>query len=304
MSTKRKILLLGGWLAAACCVIPSHGSERDELPKIAQTLGEQHAASPRVVCSTGGSGYSAGTGTVFGKTKREYTVGTNAHVVEGSNSITCQFFGDGYPVNVDATLWRMMYRDGEDFAVLTIPREALEEYDPPILPLAPYGRAAVVKDEPISSAGCPKAREPMAWKGRNIGEFGKIRTFKPAPEQGQSGSGIAQWNGDYLELRSILCYRMDGDNAPREELDFDRNLGGALDFRNMYDALGVRSGSRSTVRNVGDVVSNNSRFVPAVASVPSTKTVGGYAIRPAVARLTAQEVREMGIDVPLSPTSE
>lgn len=28
MSTKRKILLLGGLLAAACCVIPSHGSER------------------------------------------------------------------------------------------------------------------------------------------------------------------------------------------------------------------------------------------------------------------------------------
>lgn len=304
MSKKRKILLLGGLLAAACCVIPSHGSERDELPKIAQTLGEQHAASPRVVCSTGGSGYSAGTGTVFGKTKREYTVGTNAHVVEGSNSITCQFFGDGYPVNVDATLWRMMYKDGEDFAVLTIPREKLEEYAPPILPLAPYSRAAVVKNEPISSAGCPKAREPMAWKGRNIGEFGKIRTFKPAPEQGQSGSGIAQWNGDFLELRSILCYQMDGDSAPREEMDFDRNLGGALDFRNMYDAMGVRSGSRSTVRNVADDASGKPRFVPAVASVPATKTVGGYSIRPAVARLTAQEVREMGIDVPLSPTSE
>lgn len=128
MSKKRKILLLGGLFAAACCVIPSHGSERDELPKIAQTLGEQHAASPRVICSTGGSVYSAGTGTVFGKTAREYAVGTNAHVVDGSNSITCQFFGDGYPVNVGATLWRMMYRDGEDFAVLTIPRDALEEY--------------------------------------------------------------------------------------------------------------------------------------------------------------------------------
>lgn len=296
MKPKRKILFFGGVLAAVCCVVPSHG---DELPKIAQTLGEQHAASPRVICSTGGSDYSAGTGTVFGKTAREYTVGTNAHVVEGSNSITCQFFGDGCPVNVDATLWRMFYRDGEDFAVLTIPRDALEQYDPPILPLAPYSRAAVVKNEPISSAGCPKAREPMAWKGRNIGEFGKIRTFKPAPEQGQSGSGIAQWNGDYLELRSILCYKMDGDGAPREELDFDRNLGGALDFRNMYDALGVRGGTGATLQTVADDAPNAPRIVPAVASVPATKNVGGYSIRPAVARLTAAEVREMGVDVPV-----
>ncbi|MBR4833343.1 MAG: hypothetical protein IKU86_03280 [Thermoguttaceae bacterium] len=303
MSKKRKILLLGGLLAAACCAIPSHGSERDELPKIAQTMEEQHAASPRVICGNGGSGYSAGTGTTIGKTRDEYVVASNAHVVEGSNSITCQYFGAGKPVNVEARFDRMLYKDGEDFAIVGIPRAALESYDPPIVPIAPMTRAAIVAGEPIESVGCPKAREPMAWKGRVLGDFGKIRTFKPAPEQGQSGSGIAQWNGDYLELRSILCYQMDGDNAPQEELDFDRNLGGALDFRNFYEGLGLRAGSRPTFRRVAATV-DNTNVVPVVASVPVVGRVGGYSIRPAVARLTVDEVREMGVPVPDIPRPE
>jgi hypothetical protein len=92
---------------------------------------------------------------------------------------------------------------------------------------------------------------------------------------------------------------MDGDNAPQEELDFDRNLGGALDFRNFYEGLGLRAGSRPTFRRVA--ATDDVKFVPSVASVPVVGRVGGYSIRPAVARLTVDEVREMGVPVPDVP---
>ena len=204
----------------------------------ARTLGDVRASSFRVVAATGGGQYSTGSGWTCGYTTQHAVGATNAHVVKGAKTVVIQYFGDGRPFNVDAQIYRV-YDDaarGRDFAFLLMDKKTVELYDPPIIPFAPSARAFIANDRPIASCGCPEAREPMAWAGRQIGEFGTVQTFKPAPRQGQSGSVIAQMNDDgYFEARAILTYLMEGDGRG-ESLDFDPQVGGALPLANIFEA--------------------------------------------------------------------
>lgn len=224
----------------------------------ARTLGDIRASSFRVVAATGGGQYSTGSGWTCGYTTQHAVGATNAHVVKGAKNVVVQYFGDGRPFNVDAQIYRV-YDDaarGCDFAFLLMDKKTIALYDPPIIPFAPSARAFIANDRPIASCGCPEAREPMAWAGRQVGEFGTVQTFKPAPRQGQSGSVIAQLNDDgYFEARAILTYLMEGDGRG-ETLDFDPQIGGALPLANIFDAT----------RKTG------------------APTLGGYTLQPVAAR--------------------
>lgn len=253
------------------------GAEPPLRPVI--TMDDAHRCAFRVVASSNGStATQVGSGTTIARLKNEWLGATNAHVVDGCGVFAMQYFGDGRPVCVDAKLVGKWYDSslGLDFALLAASRSALDAYNPPVAPLAPPERARLDAASPILSVGCPEAREPQAWKGRVTGRFGEVRQFKPAPLQGQSGSGILQFSPEtgVFETRALVTYRTDP-SALRDS-DFDSAEGGALEFALLYDALNVggRSGSggvpvpRSRTSAGSAVNSARLPFVPCVATTP------------------------------------
>lgn len=245
------------------------------------TMEDAHRCAFRVVASSNGStATQVGSGTTIARLKNEWLGATNAHVVDGCGVFAMQYFGDGRPVCVDAKLVGKWYDSarGLDFALLAASRSALDEYDPPVAPLAPPERARLDATSPILSTGCPGAREPQAWKGRVTGQFGEVRQFKPAPLQGQSGSGILQFSPEtgVYETRALVTYRTDP--SALKDADFDAAEGGALEFALLYDALNVggRSGSgdvpvpRSRTSAGSAVNSARLPFVPCVATSSSS----------------------------------
>ncbi|MBQ9800536.1 MAG: thioredoxin family protein, partial [Thermoguttaceae bacterium] len=217
---------------------------------------------------------------------------------DGCGVFAMQYFGDGRPVCVDAKLvgkWRDSSQ-GLDFALLAASRSALDAYNPPVAPLAPPERARLDAASPILSVGCPEAREPQAWKGRVTGQFGEVRQFKPAPLQGQSGSGILQFSPEtgVYETRALVTYRTDP--SALKDADFDAAEGGALEFALLYDALNVgERGSSGGVpvprprTSAGSAV-NSARlpFVPCVATTPGGFETALWRSSDAEAKTTAQ----------------
>ncbi|MBQ2849214.1 MAG: trypsin-like peptidase domain-containing protein, partial [Thermoguttaceae bacterium] len=240
---------------------------------------DAHRCAFRVVASSNGAtATQVGSGTTIARLKNEWLGATNAHVVDGCGVFAMQYFGDGRPVCVDAKLVGKYYDSarGLDFALLAASRSALDAYNPPVAPLAPPERARLDAASPILSVGCPEAREPQAWKGRVTGRFGEVRQFKPAPLQGQSGSGILQFSPEtgVFETRALVTYRTDP--SALKDADFDAAEGGALEFALLYDALNVgERGSSGGVpvprprTSAGSAV-NSARlpFVPCVATTP------------------------------------
>ncbi|MBQ7814516.1 MAG: trypsin-like peptidase domain-containing protein, partial [Thermoguttaceae bacterium] len=199
-----------------------------------------HRSSCRVVGTSGGAATQIGSGLTVGALENDYVVKTNAHVVDGCKSFVVQYFGDGAPVSVDARPDRKFYdsRKQYDEAFLTVSRADLEGYNPPLVPLAPSERAQIDPTRPIYASGCPGAREPQAWVGRTIGEFGRLQTFKPAPLQGQSGSGIVQRSPEgWFECRATLTYRS---AETAQNFDFDAAHGLAIPVKFLYEAASGR----------------------------------------------------------------
>lgn len=231
---KRKFLRTR--LAAAC--VAAVGGARAAEP--AWNMEDLHRSSCRVVGTSGGSATQVGSGLTIGELENDYVVKTNAHVVDGCKSFVVQYFGDGAPLSVDARLGRKFYdsRKQHDVALLTVSRAELGGYGPPIVPLAPPERAEIDAKKPIYACGCPGAREPQAWVGRTIGAFGRLQTFKPAPLQGQSGSGIVQRSPNgWLECRATLTYRS---AETAQNYDFDAAHGLAIPVKFLYEAASGR----------------------------------------------------------------
>ncbi len=258
---------------------PSLGSgpERPAAPVL--SMEDAHRCAFRVVASSNGStATQVGSGTTIARLKNEWLGATNAHVVDGCGVFAMQYFGDGRPVCVDAKLVGKWYDSsrGLDFALLAASRSALDAYNPPVAPLAPPERARLDAASPILSVGCPEAREPQAWKGRVTGGFGEVRRFKPAPLQGQSGSGILQFSPEtgVYETRALVTYRTDP--SALKDADFDSAEGGALEFALLYDALnggGAKgSGGVPVPRSrTSATLDSTARFpfAPCVATSPS-----------------------------------
>ena len=277
---RRSVAIVAGFLAALGSVAGVAVGAEPARPVL--TMEDAHRCAFRVVASSNGStATQVGSGATIARLKNEWLGATNAHVVDGCGVFAMQYFGDGRPVCVDAKLVGKYYDSsrGLDFALLAASRSALDAYDPPIAPLAPPERARLDAASPILSVGCPEAREPQAWKGRVTGQFGEVRQFKPAPLQGQSGSGILQFSPEIgaYETRALVTYRTDP--SALKDADFDAAEGGALEFALLYDALNVgerngsgggRSGSNG---GNGGVPAPRSRtgaaLVPCVATSPS-----------------------------------
>lgn len=235
---KRKFLRTR--LAAACvaAVGAAVGGARAAEP--AWNMEDLHRSSCRVVGTSGGAETQVGSGLTVGELENDYVVATNAHVVDGCKSFVVQYFGDGAPISVDARLGRKYYdqRKQHDVALLTASRSELAEYAPPVVPLAPPERAEIDAKKPIYACGCPGAREPQAWVGRTIGAFGRLQTFKPAPLQGQSGSGIVQRSPNgWFECRATLTYRS---AETAQNYDFDAAHGLAIPVKFLYEAASGR----------------------------------------------------------------
>ncbi|MBP3532470.1 MAG: trypsin-like peptidase domain-containing protein [Thermoguttaceae bacterium] len=206
----------------------------------AWNMEDLHRSSCRVVGTSGGNATQIGSGLTVGELENDYVVKTNAHVVDGCKSFVVQYFGDGAPVSVDARPDRKFYdsRKQYDEAFLTVKRDDLDGYVPPLVPLAPSERAQIDPTRPIYACGCPGAREPQAWVGRTIGEFGRLQTFKPAPLQGQSGSGIVQRSPEgWFECRATLTYRS---AETAQNFDFDAAHGLAIPVKFLYEAASGR----------------------------------------------------------------
>lgn len=206
----------------------------------AWNMDDLHRSSCRVVGTSGGNATQIGSGLTVGALENDYVVKTNAHVVDGCKSFVVQYFGDGAPVSVDARPDRKFYdsRKQYDEAFLTVKRDDLDGYVPPLVPLAPSERAQIDPTRPIYACGCPGAREPQAWVGRTIGEFGRLQTFKPAPLQGQSGSGIVQRSPEgWFECRATLTYRS---AETAQNFDFDAAHGLAIPVKFLYEAASGR----------------------------------------------------------------
>ena len=281
-TSKRRSVALVALVLAALATLGSvagvaSGAEPPLRPVV--TMDDAHRCAFRVVASSNGAtATQVGSGTTIARLKNEWLGATNAHVVDGCGVFAMQYFGDGRPVCVDAKLVGKYYDSarGLDFALLAASRSALDAYNPPVAPLAPPERARLDAASPILSVGCPEAREPQAWKGRVTGRFGEVRQFKPAPLQGQSGSGILQFSPEtgVYETRALVTYRTDP--SALRDADFDAAEGGALEFALLYDALngGGRSGSggvpvpRSRTSAGSAVNSARLPFVPCVATTP------------------------------------
>ena len=281
-TSKRRAVALVALVLAALATSGSvagvaSGAEPPLRPVV--TMEDAHRCAFRVVASSNGAtATQVGSGTTIARLKNEWLGATNAHVVDGCGVFAMQYFGDGRPVCVDAKLVGKYYDSarGLDFALLAASRSALDAYNPPVAPLAPPERARLDAASPILSVGCPEAREPQAWKGRVTGRFGEVRQFKPAPLQGQSGSGILQFSPEtgVFETRALVTYRTDP--SALKDADFDAAEGGALEFALLYDALNVgERGSSGGVpvprprTSAGSAV-NSARlpFVPCVATTP------------------------------------
>ncbi|MBP3557362.1 MAG: thioredoxin family protein, partial [Thermoguttaceae bacterium] len=281
-SKRREVALVALVLAALATSgsVAGGASGAETPPRPVLTMEDAHRCAFRVVASSNGStATQVGSGTTIARLKNEWLGATNACVVDGCGVFAMQYFGDGRPVCVDAKLGGKWYDSslGLDFALLAASRSALDAYNPPVAPLAPPERARLDAASPILSVGCPEAREPQAWKGRVTGQFGEVRQFKPAPLQGQSGSGILQFSPEtgVFETRALVTYRTDP--SALKDADFDAAEGGALEFALLYDALNVggRSGSggvpvpRSRTSAGSAVNSAQLPFVPCVATSSS-----------------------------------
>lgn len=225
---------------AAACVAALGAAVGARAAEPAWNMEDLHRSSCRVVGTSGGAGTQVGSGLTVGELENDYVVKTNAHVVDGGKSFVVQYFGDGAPLSVNARLDRKFYdsRKQHDVALLTASRSELGGYDPPIVPLAPPERAEIDAKKPIYACGCPGAREPQAWGGRTIGAFGRLQTFKPAPLQGQSGSGIVQRSPNgWFERRATLTYRS---AETAQNYDFDAAYGLAIPVKFLYEAASGR----------------------------------------------------------------
>lgn len=225
---------------AAACVAALGAAVGARAAEPAWNMEDLHRSSCRVVGTSGGAGTQVGSGLTVGELENDYVVKTNAHAVDGGKSFVVQYFGDGAPLSVNARLDRKFYdsRKQHDVALLTASRSELGGYDPPIVPLAPPERAEIDAKKPIYACGCPGAREPQAWGGRTIGAFGRLQTFKPAPLQGQSGSGIVQRSPNgWFERRATLTYRS---AETAQNYDFDAAYGLAIPVKFLYEAASGR----------------------------------------------------------------
>lgn len=138
------------------------------------------------------SGNGVGTGVVFEVRGGELRILTNYHVAEG-RSCKVEFWRRGHqsqPISATSK-WHAFSAGGafKDLNVLSIPVSAFGGSVPSVVPLAASSRN-MTAGSTVASVGCPSGAWPTAWLGHVAKvEPGVIR-FRPAPQNGRSGSAL------------------------------------------------------------------------------------------------------------------
>jgi len=138
------------------------------------------------------AGNSIGSGVIYYEDNKSYYALTNYHVVSNNNNVQLRLFSEGYRTYpIPGTVTFRAYRPGVslDVAIVQFSKAALGNYHPTVIPLAPKGYK-VASNSIVCSAGCPRGRTAMAWYGRVRSSNNGVISFNPAPESGQSGSGL------------------------------------------------------------------------------------------------------------------
>ncbi len=137
-------------------------------------------------------GLVRGTGTVVAEYRGNYYILTNGHVATGANSVTVEFFQNGFkssrlPCKVVWINYRV--NTSVDAAILEIPKASFNGYNPRVIPLAPRGYQ-LSNSQRLKGGGCPSGRWAMGWIGRTTKATNTVTEFNAAPEGGQSGTGV------------------------------------------------------------------------------------------------------------------
>ncbi|MBN2579124.1 MAG: trypsin-like peptidase domain-containing protein [Pirellulales bacterium] len=137
-----------------------------------------------------------GSGCVFLKAGGGVYVLTAAHVVEGTNRCSCEFWHSGHlsrPIEASVT-----QRDPRnDTAILALRESDFQGYPPLAIPIAPHGLGVRPGDQ-IISVGCANGSWSTAWSGHCLGFVKDRIAFMPAPAQGRSGSALFDAGGQYI----------------------------------------------------------------------------------------------------------
>ncbi len=200
----------------------------------ARNLEDIHAASCRVFAMDSNGRGAIGTGTICGLVNGKYYILTNWHVVESHRSVTLQFFGNGRITECKGTVIATWHNESQpyDFAIITVSRTDLSNYNPPFVPLAQRGTRPTTGGL-IMSSGCSEGRWPFAWKGSIESYYGETAQFFPAPKGGQSGSAIVEELNGQLCITGILTWRV-GDE---KKLSEEEMRGGAIPISKLYEAF-------------------------------------------------------------------
>ena len=196
------------------------------------TLSDVHAASCRVrVSNASGSGLF-----IHYENEKCYFL-TNHHVVESNGTATLDFWSNSVMQSVKGRVVSRYRNDKQnrDFAVIEVNAAELKKIDPPYIPLAPVEPAKLDGLE-IMSAGGPRGRFVVSWRGKNGSYDGGIITFSPPPAHGQSGSGICAIIDGEIYAVATLTYLLGEEGR-------DSSKGGALPVINFANALYGRSSS-------------------------------------------------------------
>jgi hypothetical protein len=189
-------------------------------------MGDCIDATCRISAADGG----VGSGCVFEIGQGQVYVLTAAHVVEGVQSVRCEFWTAGH---LSSPLpGQVILRSSEaDAAVVAVPENAFGGILPKIIPIAAKDRI-VAPGETVTSAGCANGTWSTGWKGHALGYEGGDLHFVPAPANGRSGSAI--FDADGKMIVGVLRART-ADNAE----------GIATPVQTLYEAFGKENRSQA-----------------------------------------------------------
>jgi hypothetical protein len=139
---------------------------------------------------------NSGTGCVFAIKRDHIFLLTAGHVVEGSDTVQCEFWRKGHKSVPIAA--RVIARSPEaDSAILAIPNSSLAGWLPTAVPIAPKG-LVLRRGEAVTSVGCANGAWPTGWKGHVLEFSATEMYFTPTPADGRSGSAVFDAEGQYI----------------------------------------------------------------------------------------------------------
>lgn len=151
----------------------------------------QFDATCRVSCPGG-----VGSGCVFNVGADFAAVLTAAHVIEGSQTASCEFWSQGHQ-SAKLPAQVLSSDPSIDAAVLLVPTAAFAGRPPAAIPLGTAADQPAIGDT-IQSVGCAAGAWATGWQGHVTRYEGGRLFFVPPPAGGRSGSVITNAAGDRI----------------------------------------------------------------------------------------------------------